>query len=136
MKTQERPHDPLLQFLRVPYVCQYDAPKARTSFLDIPSFHGLSLEEVKNPSSSGLNSDAAAAFLQEWLFSAALNGICDLVGVPFDSEEFICSGTGTEKFLTGSSIRKYVWFWAGGLEVGTSTVEDRYKEQKEGASLI
>ena len=128
--------DPVLQFLKVPYICGYDQSRTQIQFQDIPACHGINWEAAQDPSLTGLDPDKAAAFLQEWLFFGALNGVCKLVEVDFEPGEFISCLTEAKRHVTGSHFRNYVWCWAGGLELGTSTVEGRYRKQREGATLI
>ncbi|EXJ86918.1 hypothetical protein A1O3_03872 [Capronia epimyces CBS 606.96] len=138
MGQSDSTKDPLLHFLQVPLVCKYNASKKTTRFQDIPSYYDLNLELACHPLSTNLCPDGAAAFLQEWLFFAVLNGICEVVDVEFDPMDFVVSSAAgqAERLITGRHFRKYVWFWVGGLELGTCTIEGRHQEQREGATFI
>jgi hypothetical protein len=130
MAQVRKDNDPLLQFLKVPYICNYNVPPDKNPFEEVSDRHGPRLKTAQDCSSAGLSPDQAAIFLQEWLFFAVLHSICNLVEVEFNTSDFISSCPETGKLVvTGSRFRKYVWLWTGGVAVGTSSSLGRLHEQ-------
>lgn len=136
MARHKADEDTLLLSLEVPYICDYEIFLTKDKFLDIPTRHQVDWRTAHEPSSTSLNSNEAAAFLQEWLFFAVLNAVCNLVEVPFNPREFVSSSPEAGQVITGSQFRKYVWFWAGGADLGTSSSVGRFQEQTKGAAFI
>jgi hypothetical protein len=97
----------------VPYICDYNASiNANPRFREIPACHGIDWKVAQDPSSTSLHPDEAATLLQEWLFFAALEGLCNLFGVDFDPLDFVSSSLEAEPVVTGVNFRQYVWFSA------------------------
>lgn len=129
--------DPLLQFLKVPYICDYDVPLENDPFSRVLNRHGSGLKTAKDCFSAGLSPDQTAIFLQEWLFFALLHSFSKLVEVEFNATDYITPCTETGKLIvTGSNFRKYVWLWSGGVAVGTLSSLSRLREQNQAATSM
>lgn len=82
--------DPLLLYLEVPYVCDYnDYCSPDHAFLQIPEQHGIHWDTAHNTEISSLKTEETQSFLQGWLFFATLNKVSSVLGVNFHPSDFI-----------------------------------------------